>query len=234
MAAFTEGPIHIHAAEQVKEVEDSIAVLAARPVEWLLDNMNVDARWCLIHSTHMTPAETEGLARSGAVAGLCPLTDASFGDGIFEGARHLAAAGHFGIGTDSNIQIDPSAELRQLEYGQRLSLRAHNVLVRHEGESVGRRLVETALIGGAQAWGRAVGAIAEGKRTDIVLLDDDHPDLAGASGDRWLDAWIFVAGRAAVRDVLVGGDRVVIQGRHRDRESVTRRYVAVVRRLLNA
>ncbi len=112
----------------MKEVEDCVAALGARPVEWLLKNAKVDARWCLIHATHMMPGETEALARSGAVAGLCPLTEASLGDGIFDGARYLAAGGRFGVGTDSNIQIDAAAELRQLEYGQRLSSRARNVL----------------------------------------------------------------------------------------------------------
>ncbi len=234
VAACPDGPVHIHAAEQVKEVEDCVAALGARPVEWLLNNAKVDARWCLIHATHMMPSETEALARSGAAAGLCPLTEASLGDGIFDGARYLAAGGRFGVGTDSNIQIDAAAELRQLEYGQRLSLRARNVLASHEGESVGRRLFETALAGGTQACARPVGAIETGRRADIVLLDASHPDLAAGQDDHWLDAWIFIAGRAAVRDVLIGGERAVIDGRHRDHEFVTGRYVAAVKRLLDA
>ena len=234
VAARKEGPIHIHAAEQVKEVEDCVGALGARPVQWLLDNADVGPRWCLIHATHMTPMETAALARSGAVAGLCPLTEASLGDGIFDGARHLAAGGYFGVGTDCNIQIDAAAELRQLEYGQRLSLRARNVLTVREGESVGRRLFETALAGGAQACARPVGAIEVGRRADIVLLDADHPDLAVGQGDHWLDAWIFVAGRAAVREVLIGGEPVVVEGRHRGREAITRRYAATVKRLLAA
>jgi formiminoglutamate deiminase len=229
-----DGPIHIHAAEQTKEVEDSVAALGARPVEWLLANAEVDARWCLIHATHMTPQETEALACSGAVAGLCPLTEASLGDGIFDGARHLAVGGRFGVGTDSNIQIDAAAELRQLEYSQRLSLRARNVFALHEGESIGRRLFETALAGGTQACARPVGAIEVGLRADIVLLDIAHPDLAAGEGDRWLDAWIFVAGRSAVREVLVGGESLVRAGRHRDYEAIVRRYIATVKRLLDA
>ncbi len=234
VAACPKMPIHIHAAEQVKEVDDSVAALGARPVEWLLTNAEVDARWCLIHATHMLPQETEALARSGAVAGLCPLTEASLGDGIFDGARHLAAGGRVGIGTDSNIQVDAAAELRQLEYGQRLSLRARNVFASHEGESVGRRLFEAALAGGAQACARPVGAIAVDRLADILLLDRDHPDLAVGSGDHWLDAWIFITGRAAVREVLVGGERVMTNARHRDHDRITRRYVATVKRLLAA
>jgi formimidoylglutamate deiminase len=234
VAAHREGPIHIHAAEQTKEVEDCIAALGARPVQWLLDNAAIDARWCLIHATHMTPAETEKLARSGAVAGLCPLTEASLGDGIFDGARHLAAGGRFGVGTDSNIQIDVAAELRQLEYSQRLRDRARNVMAAREGQSVGRHLFETALAGAAQACARPVGAIEVGKRADIVLLDAEHPDLAVGQGDHWLDAWIFVAGRAAVHEVLVGGEAIVSDGEHRDHDAITRRYVATVKRLLAA
>ena len=232
-ASFKDGPIHIHAAEQTKEVEDSVAILGARPVQWLLDHAGVDRRWCLIHCTHMTPAETERLAQSGAVAGLCPLTEASLGDGIFDGTRHLAAGGQFGIGTDSNIQIDPAAELRQLEYAQRLRHHARNLLTRDEGESVGRCMFETAVAAGTQACARPVGAIAPGCRADLVLLDADQADLAAGSGDHWLDAWIFVAGRAAVRDVLIGGVAVVSDRRHRAHDAITRRYIASLQRLLN-
>ena len=227
--AAPAGPIHIHAAEQTKEVEESIAQLGRRPVEWLLD-FGADARWCLIHATHMTEQETLRLAGSGAVAGLCPLTEASLGDGIFDGARYLAAGGRFGIGTDSNIQIDAAAELRQLEYGQRLARRERNVLA-SEGVSTGRTLFTRALAGAAQALARPVGAIEPGRRADIVLLDAEHPDLAG-DGDRWLDGWIFVAGRAAVKSVLVGGEVVVQDGRHRLRPSIEARYKSVMRKLM--
>ncbi len=234
VAAHAEGPIHIHAAEQVKEVEDCVAALGSRPVQWLLDHAQVDARWCLIHATHMMAGETRALARTGAVAGLCPLTEASLGDGIFDGARYLGAGGHFGVGTDSNIQIDAAAELRQLEYGQRLRDRARNVLATRDGESVGRHLFESALAGGAQACARPVGAIEVGRRADIVLLDANHPDLAVGQGDHWLDAWIFIAGRAAVRAVLIGGEPVVVAGRHRRHDVIARRYGVTVKRLLAA
>jgi len=232
VAAFPEGPVHIHAAEQVREVEDSLAILGARPVEWLLANFDVDARWCLIHATHMTQDETESLARSRSVAGLCPLTEASLGDGIFNGADYLTSGGRFGIGTDSNILVDAAAELRQLEYGQRLSRRARNVLALSQGESVGRRLFETALAGATQACARPVGAIAAGCRADILLLDERHPDLAVGSGDHWLDAWIFVAGRPAVKGVLIGGETVVSGGQHHGHEAIERRYIATIERLI--
>jgi formimidoylglutamate deiminase len=232
VAACPNGPIHIHAAEQTKEVADCVAALAARPVEWLLSNLGIDARWCLIHTTHMLAHETEALARSGAVAGLCPLTEASLGDGTFDGARYFAAGGRMGLGTDSNIQVDAAAEMRQLEYGQRLALRARNVLAKCEGDSVGRRLFEAVLAGGAQACARPIGAIAAGRCADFVVLDPAHPDLAVGSADHWLDAWIFITGRAAVRDVFVGGERLVAAGRHRHREAIAQRYTATVKRLL--
>ena len=226
-----DGPIHIHAAEQMKEVEESIAVLGSRPVQWLVDNAGLDSRWCIVHATHATDGEIRALAASAAVAGLCPLTEASLGDGIFSGADYLAAGGRFGIGTDSNIQIDAAAELRQLEYGQRLARRARNVMSVREGESTGRRLLATALAAGAQALQQPIGALAAGSRADIVLLDMDHPDLAARRGDQWLDAWIFVAGRAAVKTVLVGGETAVEAGRHRMRPGIEARYKTVVANL---
>jgi formimidoylglutamate deiminase len=231
-AAMPEGPIHIHAAEQVKEVEECVAALGCRPVQWLLDNEEVDSRWCVIHATHTTETEIRALAASGAVAGLCPLTEASLGDGIFDGASYVAATGRFGIGTDSNIQIDAAAELRQLEYGQRLARRARNVMATKEGESTGLRLFASALAGGVQALRRPIGALAVGARADVVLLDGEHPDLASRHGDQWLDAWIFVAGRAAVQAVLVGGETVVEAGRHRAREAIEARYKRVLADLL--
>ncbi len=230
--ANPDGPIHIHAAEQTREVEDCVAALGARPVQWLLDNMPVDQRWCIIHATHMTEDETERLAASGAVAGLCPVTEASLGDGIFPGKRYLAAGGRFGVGTDSNIAIDAAGELRQLEYSQRLAHRARNVL--SDRDSVGRRLVDGALAGGAQALRRPIGAIAPGRRADIVVLDAAHPDLAGRSGDDWLDAWVFVAGKPLVKTVLVGGETVVTEGRHLRHEMIAARYRRTISRLLDA
>jgi formimidoylglutamate deiminase len=223
-AAAPDGPIHIHAAEQAREEGMCLAVLGRRPVEWLLAEAGVDSRWCIIHAIHMAEFETSDLAASGAVAGLCPLTEASLGDGVFEGARYLAAGGRFGIGSDSNIQIDAAAELRQLEYGQRLMHRARNVMTEAAGESTGRRLFTTALAGGAQALMQPIGAIAAGRRADIVVLDADHPDLAARSGDEWLDTWIFVIGRPAVHTVLAGGETVVEHGRHRKRFEVAARY----------
>jgi formimidoylglutamate deiminase len=229
-----DGPIHIHAAEQVREVEECVAALGRRPVEWLIENAELDARWCVIHATHTTEAEIKALAASNAVVGLCPLTEASLGDGIFDGATYLAAGGRFGIGTDSNIQIDAAGELRQLEYSQRLRRHGRNVMTLHEGESTGRRLFAAVLAAGAQALQRPIGALAVGSRADIVVLDADHPDLAARSGDHWLDAWIFVAGRSAIKIVLVGGETVIEAGRHKTRPAIEARFKAAIAKLAAA
>jgi formiminoglutamate deiminase len=229
--AVKTGPVHIHAAEQTREVDDCVAALSARPVEWLLANAAVHARWCLVHATHMTERETQALARSGAVAGLCPLTEANLGDGIFNADQYVAARGRFGIGSDSNIELNAAGELRQLEYNQRLRHRARNALALREGESVGRRLYADALAGGAQALGRAIGSIKPGQRADIVVLDADHPDLAGTTGDLWLDKYIFVAGRPIVQTVFVGGAKVVDAGAHKARDVIADRYRRTMARL---
>jgi cytosine/adenosine deaminase-related metal-dependent hydrolase len=177
----------------------------------------------------MTESETRNLAKSGAVAGLCPLTEASLGDGIFNGVEYLANNGRFGVGTDSNIQIGAADELRLLEYAQRLKHRTRNV-VAHEGESTGKRLYAQALAGGAQALGRAIGAIEAGRRADFVLLDPAHPDLSGSVATA-LDAYVFVAGAALIKTVIVGGETVVTEGRHKLRDRIAARYRKTIERL---
>jgi formimidoylglutamate deiminase len=229
--AAHDGPIHIHAAEQTKEVADCIAALKTTPVAWLLDNVQVDERWCLIHATHMTAGETQRLARSGAVAGLCPLTEASLGDGIFNGAEFFAESGRFGVGSDSNIEISAAAELRLLEYSQRLRRHTRNVFAR-EGESTGTRLYTEALRGGAQALGRRIGAIEAGKRADIVVLDAEHPDVTSVANA--LDAYVFVAGEKLVTHAMVGGEVVVTDRRHKRRDEITARYRKTMARLAAA
>ena len=218
------GPIHIHAAEQPKEVAECLAWSGARPVEWLLRECGADARWCFIHATHMSPAETRDMAQAGVVAGLCPLTEASLGDGIFNGAEFLAAGGRFGIGSDSHILIGVAEELRQLEYAQRLRLTQRNVMTRAEGDSAGRTLFDAALVGGAQACGAPAAALAVGAPADIVALDAAHPSLACRRGDALLDGWIFAARGSAVSTVWVAGRQVVQDGRHHRRDTILARY----------
>ena len=228
-----DGPLHIHAAEQVKEVEASIAFSGARPVEWLIENADVDRRWCLIHATHLTERETDDLAASGAVAGLCPITEANLGDGIFPASRFLEAGGRIATGTDSNVLIDPSQELRMLEYSQRLSHRGRNLLASDQHLSVGRRLFNAALDGGAQALGTRQG-IAVGMAADFVTLKADHPALHGRRDDLIFDSWIFAARTSCIDCVWRGGRKLVADGRHMMAETVYTNYRCVLDRILAA
>lgn len=231
LQAMAEGaPVHIHIAEQVKEVEYCLAWSGQRPVEWLYAHADIDARWCLVHATHMTGTETAMLAASGAVAGLCPVTEANLGDGLFPAPAFLEADGRFGIGSDSNVLIDMSEELRWLEYGQRLSLRGRNLLAAEPGRSTGQDLFVAALNGGAQALGVA-GGIAVGQAADIVSLDADHPSLAGRGAAAILDGFLFAAGRAAIDTVWRRGAPVVRGGRHIARDRIAARYRKALRAL---
>jgi formimidoylglutamate deiminase len=213
------GPVHIHAAEQQREVEECLVQTGRRPVEWLLGEAGVDHSWCLVHATHMTGAEARRLAGSGAVAGLCPLTEASLGDGIFSGPAFLAAGGRFGIGSDSNVLVGIADELRQLETAQRLHHRERNVMTRAPGDSTGRVLFDAVVKGGARALGVSAG-LAVGAPADILSLDLSHPALAGRSRDRVLDSWIFASRGEAVDCVWVAGRKLVHGGRHVRREPV--------------
>lgn len=228
--AFADGPIHIHVAEQTKEVEDCRAWFGTTPVAWVLANRPVDRRWCLIHATHMTDAETAAMARSGAGAGLCPQTEANLGDGIFNGVAYLKAQGRFGVGTDSHIRVDAAEEIRTLEYSQRLRDRGRNVLGT-EGRSTGRTLYVAACRDGAAAIGRQAGSLESGAVADIVSLDTDHPLLAGRTDDTALDSWLFSGDGSVVRDVWVAGRHVVSEGRHPARDAIRRRFAAVMGRL---
>jgi len=230
VALAPDGPIHIHAAEQTKEVEASLAFCGQRPVEWLLDHHAVDARWCLVHATHMTGAETRRLAESGAVAGLCPLTEANLGDGIFPAADYLRQGGTFGIGSDSIIAISVREELRLLEYSQRLTLRARNVLALGEGRSTGAFLLGKAVAGGGRALGQTAH-LAVGAPADIVSLEADDPGLCGRAGDDILDSYIFGTSRSPVDCVWRYGRKWVSGGRHAAREAIVRTYRAAFERL---
>ena len=231
LALAGEGPVHIHAAEQIREVEACVAWSGARPVQWLLDHASIDHRWCLIHSTHIDPGEAARLAASGAVAGLCPVTEANLGDGVFPAGDYLAAGGRLGIGTDSNILIDAAGELRGLEYSQRLAHRRRAMLAGEAQPSVGHRLFDAALAGGAQALGVSCGLRA-GTPADIVSLDMDHPALFSANPETLLDRWIFAARGGAIDCVWRNGRRLVSAGRHEASPSVAARYRRTLARLL--
>ncbi len=223
-------PIHIHAAEQSAEVAEVLAHTGARPVQWLLENQNLSQRWCLIHATQMDPVETNGMAASGAIAGLCPITEANLGDGIFDGVRFVGAGGRFGVGSDSNVRISLSDELRSVEYSQRLSHKGRAMLA-DASRSTGRALYQGACEGGAIAAGRASGAIAVGLWADLMGLDCSGPDMAASAGDTLLDTYIFAGDDRMVADVWSAGRHIVTGGRHIARGAVVAQYRAVIARL---
>jgi formimidoylglutamate deiminase len=225
-------PIHIHTAEQTKEVEECKAALGMRPVEWLLSNHEVNERWCVVHATHLVSEEIEGLAKSGAVAGLCPTTEGNLGDGIFPLLAYRAAGGRYGIGGDSHVSRHPAEELRLLEYVQRLVARKRNLVVSQTSSAVGTTLWLEAARGGGQALGRRMGALAPGMRADLVVLDPDHPDLAGRGGDAVSNALIFSGAVDLVREVMVGGRWVVQQRRHALQEAAAGAYKSALKALL--
>ena len=227
-------PIHIHAAEQTREVEECTLALHKRPVEWLLENCPVDGRWCLVHATHLQPGEATALAASGAVAGLCPTTEADLGDGIFPLVGYRGASGRWGVGGDSHVSRDPAEELRLLEYVQRLVGRRRNINISSTSPAVGTTLWLEAAAGGAQALGREMGALAPGKRADLVVLDGEHPDLASRTGDAIANALVFSGTSGLVHDVMVAGRWVVRERQHAQQDAAARRYARAVAELVRA
>jgi formimidoylglutamate deiminase len=228
--ARASGPVHIHIAEQLKEVDDVLENYGARPVEWLLQNVSVDSRWCLIHATHMIPEETQNVAKSGAVVGLCPITEANLGDGVFDGSGLLSSGGKYGIGSDSNVFIALTEELRLLEYSQRFVRKERNVMTSNSG-SVGRALYNEALVGGAQALGRKSGSLSPGNWADIVSLDAEALSLWGCSDDEFLDRWIFTSDDSLVCEVWSAGRQMVAHGQHIHHKEIEQRYRTVIQQI---
>ncbi|WP_313642225.1 formimidoylglutamate deiminase [Stenotrophomonas sp.] len=230
LVGMAAGPIHIHIAEQTREVDACLAWSGQRPVQWLYDHAPVDARWCLVHATHVDAREVQQMAASGAVVGLCPITEANLGDGLFPMRDYVQAGGRFGVGSDSNVLIDAAEELRLLEYGQRLQLRGRNVLS-PGAVSSGRWLYQQAAEGAAQALGEQAG-LAVGAPLDLLELDEQHPAMLGRAGDALLDSWLFAARNGALRGVWRNGRQLVRDGRHVNREAITARYRAALGRIL--
>lgn len=224
------GPVHLHLAEQVAEVEEVKSSWGKRPVEWLLDAVEVDDSWCLIHCTQMEAHETKQLASTGAVAGLCPITESSLGDGIFDGVRWLDNGGKIAVGSDSNIKISLAEELRTLDYSQRLRDRSRAALATPE-KSTGRRLFDDVCSGGAQASKRNCGAIREGAWADLMVLDHKHVDFIGRNGDTLLDSFVFAGRDSMVCDVWSAGRHMVRDGQHIKRDEIMRDYAQVMRQL---
>lgn len=222
--------IHIHIAEQIGEVQDCLAMRGERPVRWLLDHAEVDARWTLVHATHLEVDEIVGIADRGATVALCPTTEANLGDGLFPLRDYLDADGRWGIGSDSHISVSPVEELRWLEYGQRLITRHRNIAASAEAPSVGDTLLAGVRASAAPATGFPDPALAE----DRIALDPTAPQLLGATDSDRVDRWIFSGNRPAVDRVVVAGRELVTAGRHRDREAVAAGYAAALGRLLKA
>lgn len=229
---LTDGPVHIHIAEQMREVDACLAWSGKRPVQWLYDHAPVDARWCLVHATHITAAERAQIVASNAVAGLCPITEANLGDGLFPMQAFVREGGRFGIGSDSNVLIDAAEELRLLEYGQRLVTHGRNVLAPDAARSSGRFLFDGALHGGAQALG-VVAGLQVGASADLVELDPAHPVLQLRHNDAWLDSWLFAARNGALRSVWRHGHQCVADGRHLQREAITTAFANALRGVLD-
>ncbi|MGB9988105.1 formimidoylglutamate deiminase [Pseudoduganella rhizocola] len=217
-------PVHIHIAEQQGEVQQSLDFSRRRPVQYLYDQLPVDQRWCLVHATHLVDGEVKQIARSGAVAGLCPTTEANLGDGLFPLEAFLAEGGRIGIGSDSHVSQSPVEELRWLEYGQRLAHQRRNIAVSRSQRRVGDFLWQAALQGGAQAAGRPVGALEAGKRADLLVLDEQHPNLDGLRTDDLLGTLIFNGNDNLVKDVMVGGHWVVRNREHVAQPAIAARF----------
>lgn len=229
LALPKEGPIHIHVAEQPQEVTQISAWLGARPVEWLLENAPIGPNWCMIHATHITVDETTRLAKTGAIAGLCPITEANLGDGPFQAPLWTQSGGRFGIGTDSNIRISMMDELRSLEYSQRLRDLSRNVI---GDDHTGTYLYTSAALGGAAALGRDSGQIALGQWGDLVAIDDQHPSLCALSQDHLLDGLVFAASDRVITDLWSAGRHSVKEGRHISRDQVIANYRSALKQII--
>lgn len=230
LATADSVPMHLHIAEQQREVDQSLAAQEARPVRWLMHKFKLDERWCLVHATHIDEEETAALARSGAIVCLCPSTEANLGDGLFPLESFLEHGGRIAIGSDSHVSLNPFEELRWLEYGQRLVWNRRNIAAIGDSQS-GRSLFERAVSGGALAAGRKSGALATGNHADLVVLDDDDPMLVGHSADSLLDALVFSGYRLPVERVMTGGRWQVVDGLHIARDRARAAYSNAIRQL---
>lgn len=223
VAAAADRPVHLHIAEQQREVEQCLHSYGRRPVRWLLEHFDIGPTWSLVHATHMDHEETEALAASGAVAVLCPSTEANLGDGLFPLHHYLVSGGRIAIGSDSHISINPFEELRWLEYGQRLATQSRNIVSLRESH-VGKELFLRALEGGASAAGQGTRGIETGAPADLVVLSDDDPMLAGHDDESRLDALVFSGYPLPVERVMVGGSWRVVDMQHVERDRARRRY----------
>ena len=226
-----QAPIHIHISEQQKEVDDCLAHYGVRPVQWLLDNVELDKHWCLIHATHLDEQERKGIVASRAIAGICPTTEANLGDGIFPTTEFLAENGTIAIGSDSHISVNPIEELRWLEYAQRLIRQQRAILATPEQASVGQNLWQQAAIGGAQSTNSNTGSLAIGKQADLLVLDEDKTKLFANENQHLLDSVIFASQQNPVKDVMVNGHWVIKAQQHAEQELSSNNFAELLIKL---
>jgi formimidoylglutamate deiminase len=226
-----QAPVHIHISEQQKEVDDCIAHFGKRPVEWLLENAELDQHWCLIHATHINEQERNGIIKKGAIAGICPTTEANLGDGIFPTTEFLQERGTFAIGSDSHISVNPIEELRWLEYTQRLVKQQRAILADNQQPSVGQNLWQNAATGGAQSTHSNTGELAIGKQADLLVLAEDKTRLFANNEKYLLDSVIFASQQNPIADVMVNGAWVIRQGAHKDEQDCAEKFAQLLSRL---
>ncbi|MGL1957589.1 MAG: formimidoylglutamate deiminase [Colwellia sp.] len=227
----SKAPIHIHIAEQQQEVSDCLKYYHKRPVQWLLDNLDLDSQWCLIHATHIDAQEREGIITAQAIAGICPTTEANLGDGIFPTAEFLAEKGTFAIGSDSHISVNPIEELRWLEYSQRLIKQQRTILATREQASVGQHLWQSAALGGAQSTHANTGCLAVGKQADLLVLDHHQTQLFASSTQHLLDSVIFASQQNMVADVMVNGQWVIRDKQHEQQQESADNFAQLIAKL---
>lgn len=228
--ATADDVIHIHIAEQQKEVNDCLEWSGYRPVEWLSKQIGLDQRWCLVHATHLNDAEIEIITQANAVAGLCPTTEANLGDGIFEGVKFSQQNGIWGVGSDSHVTLSISEELRALEYSQRLRDQQRNRLHNDQYSNIGDYLFHSALQGGNQACGVNIG-LAEGCRADFMALDNNNPMIAGTESDQLLNRWVFACKDNLVSDVYVAGEQKITAGQHQKEQAINKEFLKLIKEL---
>jgi formimidoylglutamate deiminase len=226
-----QAPIHIHIAEQQKEVDDCLAHYGKRPVQWLLDNIALDQHWCLIHATHLDEQERKGIIATQAIAGICPTTEANLGDGIFPTTEFLAEQGTIAIGSDSHISVNPIEELRWLEYAQRLIRQQRAILASKEQASVGQNLWQQAAVGGAQSTNSNTGCLAIGKQADLLVLDSEQTKLFANTRQHLLDSVIFASQQNIVNDVMVNGAWVIKDKQHKEQQQTGDNFAKLLLRL---
>ncbi len=199
-------PIHLHLAEQQKEVQDCINYLGKRPAEWILENLPLSERYNLVHCTHLTPQEAEGLAKSKANVVFCPSTEGNLGDGIFDWQNFMLNNGNWTIGTDSHIGINPAEELRLVDYAQRL--KTHNRMTfahAQNPESASFALQKSIMTGWKSAGVYDKNDFFEiGNPFNAFVLDAGYPFFQDL--DNVLNVWLYGADCSAYKYTMIGND----------------------------